>query len=63
MILKRGQPGESYNIGEIEFQNIEVARLICHILDEICSSRPDGISNYFELAEFVTDAHTISVML
>ena len=35
LILKKGQPGESYNIGgNSEFQNIEVARLICHILDE-----------------------------
>ena len=56
LILKKGQPGASYNIGgNSEFQNIEVARLICHILDEICSTKPDGISNYFELAEFVTD--------
>ena len=56
MILKKGKPGESYNIGEIvSSKTSRFARLICHTLDEICSSRPDGISNYFELAEFVTD--------
>lgn len=56
LILKGGKPGESYNVGgNAEFQNIQVAKLICHILDEICDRKPHGISNYFELAEFVTD--------
>ena len=44
MVLADGRPGQTYNIGGgAERQNIEVARTICAVLDEI-RPRPDGRS-------------------
>jgi len=56
LIFKRGNPGESYTIGgNSELQNIEVVRLICCLLDELCGKKPRGVSNYFDLVEFIED--------
>jgi dTDP-glucose 4,6-dehydratase len=54
MVARRGVPGESYNIGgRNEYQNIQVVRLICTLLDELA---PDsGIGPREKLISFVTD--------
>lgn len=52
LIAKRGEPGETYNIGgNSERTNLQVVEAICDILNEI---RPRE-SNYRELIRFVTD--------
>jgi dTDP-glucose 4,6-dehydratase len=52
LILEKGLPGETYNIGGAsERSNIEVVREICHLVDEV---RP-GSTDTFQLVEFVTD--------
>ncbi len=54
LVLEKGRLGETYNIGgHNEKQNIEVVRILCDILDELC---PD--SNYkphSQLLHFVAD--------
>jgi dTDP-glucose 4,6-dehydratase len=53
-VLDAGRPGEIYNIGgSTEKANIDVARTLCSILDEV-KPRPDGIS-YREQITFVKD--------
>ena len=52
-VLRRGQPGESYNIGGWnEKPNIEIVRTICDLVDEIA---PRGGSSRRELITFVKD--------
>jgi dTDP-glucose 4,6-dehydratase len=52
MVLKRGRPGEKYNIGgRNERQNIDVVRQICGVLDLL---RPTG-SGHEDLITFVED--------
>jgi dTDP-glucose 4,6-dehydratase len=49
-----GNPGEQYNIGgDNEWQNIELVRHICTILNEEVGEGPDG--DYANLISFVTD--------
>lgn len=51
-----GEIGETYNIGgHNEFQNIEVVRTVCGILDELVPSKLDGIGKYEQLITYVTD--------
>lgn len=53
-ILRKGQPGETYNIGgNNEKQNIEVVRTICDVLDE--TTPPDDCKTYHDLISFVED--------
>ncbi|MCL1888920.1 MAG: dTDP-glucose 4,6-dehydratase [Desulfovibrionaceae bacterium] len=53
LILTRGQPGQTYNIGgRAERRNIDVVRDICAILDEL-APRPDG--PHAGLIRFVQD--------
>ncbi|MEM9479721.1 MAG: dTDP-glucose 4,6-dehydratase [Verrucomicrobiota bacterium] len=54
MVLERGNPGETYNIGgNNEWKNIELVRQLCRILDEL---RPrSGKSSHGELIDFVMD--------
>ncbi len=53
-VLGKGAPGETYNIGgDNELRNIDLVRLLCHILDEL-RPRTDGKS-YAEQITFVTD--------
>ena len=50
--LRRGRPGESYNIGgDNEWSNLELVRLVCTIMDE---KRPRA-EPYSDLISFVTD--------
>src|SRR5438034_3324012 len=53
-VLKRGRPGETYNIGgSNEIKNIEVVETICSTLDEL---RPnDPVVPHKGLIKFVTD--------
>ena len=54
LVLTRGQPGESYNIGGgNQPANLEIVETICEILDEL-SPKMDG-SSYRGLIEFVRD--------
>lgn len=54
LVLKRGKPGESYNVGgDAERSNIEVVEAICDLLDR---KRPRGEGRrYRDLIEFVDD--------
>ncbi|MFO1518596.1 MAG: dTDP-glucose 4,6-dehydratase [bacterium] len=54
MILKKGKPGESYNIGgRSEKTNLEIVKLICAVLDEV---RPDSPHRpHSSLIAFVKD--------
>ena len=54
MVLAKGQPGETYNIGgNNEQKNIDIVKQICAILDKL-RPRRNGKS-YTELISFVTD--------
>ncbi len=54
LVLKRGRPGETYNVGGLNEQtNMHVVRLICSLLDSR-SPRPDG-RPYAEQISFVAD--------
>ena len=53
LVLERGRPGETYNIGGgAEKQNIDLVRRICSLLDE---ARPRRTGQYAELITFVKD--------
>ena len=52
LALKRGRPGDTYNIGgNAEKANVDVVRAVCAILDEL---RPDG-APHEKLISFVAD--------
>jgi dTDP-glucose 4,6-dehydratase len=54
LVLQRGQPGETYNVGgDSERRNVDVVRAICRLLDEM---QPDSPHRPHErLIQFVTD--------
>lgn len=55
-VLTRGQTGETYNIGgHNERKNIDVVRTICHLLDDIITDKPVGITQFEQLITFVAD--------
>jgi len=54
LVLERGRPGETYNVGGMnEWANLDVVRLICSLLDAK-APRKDG-RPYSEQIEFVQD--------
>ncbi len=54
LVLQRGQPGETYNVGgDSERRNIDVVRTICHLLDELLPGSPHR--PHERLIEFVVD--------
>jgi len=64
LILSRGCPGETYNIGgDNELKNLEIIKKICRILDKIYPTQkndtlkgaPNPIDNYCQLITFVKD--------
>src|SRR5687768_771547 len=62
MVLARGRPGETYNIGgNAEKTNLEVVTALCGILDElrpmspVGSPRPEGATCYVSLVTHVAD--------
>lgn len=53
-VLERGRVGETYAIGgNSEHRNIDVVRLVCQILNELCPN--EGVGDYASLIEFVPD--------
>jgi len=54
LVLQRGRPGETYNIGaNNERRNIDVVRAICALLDDLL---PNSVNRpHAKLIEFVTD--------
>ena len=55
-VAERGQIGETYNIGgHNEVTNLDVARNICAILEELRPDKPQGVTYYEELIRFVAD--------
>ncbi|PIJ46956.1 dTDP-glucose 4,6-dehydratase [Tatumella sp. OPLPL6] len=51
-----GEIGETYNIGgHNEKRNIDVVNTICQILDERFSTKPQGLTSFSQLIQFVTD--------
>ena len=51
-----GTIGETYNIGgHNEFQNIEIVKEVCSVLDELSPSKLDGIDQYEQLITYVDD--------
>ena len=56
LVMLKGKAGETYNIGgHNEIQNIEVAKIICNILDEIFPCKLENIKKYQDLIEHVKD--------
>jgi len=56
LALKRGRPGETYNIGgNSEKTNLEVVKTICAILDELRPLRSSPIMHHSSLITFVKD--------
>ncbi len=55
-VAMTGKIGETYNIGGYnEFQNIEVVKIICSILNELAPNKPNGITQYEQLVTYVAD--------
>jgi len=55
-VVTKGRVGETYNIGgHNEKKNIDVVKTICHILNEIVTVKPTGITDFNTLITFVTD--------
>jgi len=55
-IFMEGQGGGTYNVGaHMEKKNIDVVHLICELLEELAPKKPNSISNYKDLIQFVTD--------
>jgi dTDP-glucose 4,6-dehydratase len=51
-----GKIGETYNIGgHNEFQNIDVVKTVCSILDELVPSNLDGVDRYEQLIAYMGD--------
>lgn len=56
LILKKGLPGEVYNIGgNNEQKNINVIEKICQILDDLSLKKPNKIHSYKELIKHIQD--------
>ncbi|QRF89062.1 dTDP-glucose 4,6-dehydratase [Alcaligenes faecalis] len=55
-VLSHGKVGETYNIGgHNEKTNLQVVQQICAILEELVPVKPQGITAFTELIQFVTD--------
>jgi dTDP-glucose 4,6-dehydratase len=47
LILHKGKPGEVYNVGgENEWRNIDIVKLICHLLDENLQASPELLQRF-----------------
>lgn len=55
-VVTEGVVGETYNIGgHNEKANIDVVKAICSLLEELAPDKPEGVSEYQELIQFVKD--------
>jgi dTDP-glucose 4,6-dehydratase len=53
LVLEKGRPGETYNIGgESELKNIDLVQTLCSLLDK---AKPRARGRYADLISFVTD--------
>ena len=56
VVLDKGIPGDVYCIGGLnEKKNIEIANIICDILDELLPIKNQNISSYRDLINYVSD--------
>ena len=56
LVATEGAVGETYNIGgHNEMRNLEVVETICDKLEQMTTDKPDGISHYRDLIQFVDD--------
>jgi dTDP-glucose 4,6-dehydratase len=56
LVLCRGSPGETYNIGgRNQHRNIDVVNTLCTLLDEISPCRHAGVGTYRDLITHVAD--------
>ena len=56
IVVSDGKVGETYNIGGYnEKTNLEVVESICSLLEELAPSKPENISSFRDLIQFVSD--------
>mgnify|MGYP003325049858 CR=1 FL=1 len=56
LLLEKGRVGESFIIGgNNEITNNKVAELICEILEQLRSKKPNGLNQYSDLIQFIED--------
>ena len=56
LVMEEGRTGETYNIGgHNEMKNIEVVKTVCRLLDQRVAQHPQGVSEFEELIQYVTD--------
>ncbi len=56
LVATKGVIGETYNIGgHNEKKNIEVVHLICALLETLAPNKPNGVNQYIDLIQYVTD--------
>ena len=56
LLLEKGRVGETYIIGgNNQMTNNKVAELICEILEQLRSKKPNGVNQYSELIQCVED--------
>ena len=56
LLLEKGRVGETYMIGgNNQMTNNEVAELICEILEQLRSKKPNGVNQYSDLIQGVED--------
>lgn len=55
-VLTEGKVGETYNIGgHNEKRNIDVVYALCHLLEELAPTHPQGVNQYVDLITYVKD--------
>jgi len=55
-LLEKGRVGETYMIGgNNQMTNNKVAELICEILEDLRSKKPNGVNQYSDLIQCVED--------
>ena len=56
LLLEKGSVGETYMIGgNNEMTNNKVTELICEILEQLRSKKPNGVNQYSDLIQFIED--------
>ena len=56
LLLEKGRVGETYMIGgNNQMTNNNVAKLICEILEELRSKKPNGVNQYSDLIQCIED--------
>ena len=56
LLLEKGRVGETYMIGgNNQMTNNEVAELICEILEQLRSKKPNGVNQYSDLIQCIED--------